>query len=295
MSDRSEFEKHNPVPEGAIWSEEKQGYYYLSNYPNETHLFNDKWEVWQEALDYARAQGGQGAEPVAVIDRSGVIQPMRGAEGLAEGDKLYTHPQPAQQGSVPEWVRNLRKAAEDATPGPWHGGHGASALTACVDWRDNAGNMTSDCFVKTGGHAKVVCKAEPRSWRGALQASKDIAFVSAANPAAVLELISLLSTPATPQPEGNGWKPNSEGPTGWEFRFVEALRNLCGGAEPPDRLVKGWLTHENDELQGWVVSNCTFHWAMGATVIDAAMALADEPEEGAGHGLKRPQPPKEGA
>lgn len=101
----------------------------------------------------------------------------------------------------------------------------------------------------------------------------------------------LLTT--TPQPEGDGWKPNSEGPTGWEFRFVEALRNLCGGEEPPDRLVKGWLTHENDELQGWVVSNCTFHWAMGATVIDAAMALADGPEEGAGHDLTPPQPPQE--
>ena len=53
----------------------------------------------------ARAQSRQGAEAVAVIDRSGVIQPMRGAEGLAEGDKLYTHPQPAKQGGVPGWVK----------------------------------------------------------------------------------------------------------------------------------------------------------------------------------------------
>ncbi len=57
----------------------------------------------------SRAQSGQGSEPVAVIDRSGVIQPMRGAEGLAEGDKLYTHPQPAQQASVPEEAASLAR------------------------------------------------------------------------------------------------------------------------------------------------------------------------------------------
>lgn len=58
MSDRAEFEKRNPVPESAVWCEKKQGYYWR-NYPTVAHLFNDKWEAWQEAVDYVRAQGGE--------------------------------------------------------------------------------------------------------------------------------------------------------------------------------------------------------------------------------------------
>jgi len=86
------------------------------------------------------------------------------------------------------------------------------------------------------------------------------------------------------------WQPKICGTTTWEFRFVEALRVLCGNAEPPAALVQEWLSGDGDELQGWVVSNCIFSWAMGASIIDAATTLANEPEEGAGHVLARPQP-----
>ncbi len=108
MSDRAEFEKRNLAPEDAIWSEKKQGYYWIK-YPTVAHLFNDKWEVWQEAVEYVRAQSVQGAEPVAKIvsGYSGdpdtwndlEIKPLD-LSGCKVNDLLYTQPQPAQQGSV---------------------------------------------------------------------------------------------------------------------------------------------------------------------------------------------------
>ncbi|WP_289101045.1 hypothetical protein [uncultured Marinobacter sp.] len=110
MSDREEFEERNPVPDSATWNEKKQGYYW-SNYPAVAHLFNDKWEVWHEAVEYVRAQSGQGAEPVAKIvsGYSGdpdtwndlEIKPLD-LSGCKVNDLLYTQPHPAQQGSVPD-------------------------------------------------------------------------------------------------------------------------------------------------------------------------------------------------
>lgn len=115
MSDRSEFENRNPVPEDAVWSEKKQGYYW-SNYPTVAHPFNDDWEVWQEALEYARAQSWQGAEPVGWQfyqdgkwwngdDRIKDHRKNTEEAGYPVRD-VYTAPQPAQQGSVPERIKN---------------------------------------------------------------------------------------------------------------------------------------------------------------------------------------------
>jgi hypothetical protein len=78
--------------------------------------------------------------------------------------------------------------------------------------------------------------------------------------------------------------PDGEGSTSWEFRFSEALRVLCGGVKPPDEFLKSWLNDQDSiELQEWVVNNCVLHWAMGITTIEAAMALADQPDEGGIH------------
>lgn len=104
----------------------------------------------------------------------------------------------------------------------------------------------------------------------------------------------LYTHPPKAQAVPEGWTPSSEGPTGWEFRFVEALRLLCGGSEPSDRLVKEWLNHGSEDLQAWVASETALHWSMGITTIEAAMSLADEPDEGGDHFGERPQPPQEG-
>ncbi len=222
--------------------------------------------------------------------------------------------QAAQQGSVPEGWRVIRmpELQKALMTGPIIGldgprGESVPVVSDSDDRRERHLYQFLDALLSTPQPAQQVSVPlrkelealaddyvegyEFRGDEGDYQPTERERFLIEDCVAGLMDEIHQILKRATPQPEGNGWKPNSEGPTGWEFRFVEALRNLCGGAEPPDRLVKGWLTHENDELQGWVVSNCTFHWAMGATVIDAAMALADEPEEGAGHDLKRPQPP----
>lgn len=127
MSDRAEFEKWYDKTTNCNYGVA----YYVDI--NGRYCFQDieaAWQAWQAA----RAQSGQGAEPVAVIDRSGVIQPMRGAEGLAEGDKLYTHPQPAQQGSVSEIVEVAIDMLEDY----------ARALES--DDLDGAGHSTTSCI-----------------------------------------------------------------------------------------------------------------------------------------------------
>lgn len=98
------------------------------------------------------------------------------------------------------------------------------------------------------------------------------------------------ATPPSDKPEGE-WVPNSEGPTSWEFRFVEALKLMCGGAEPSEHLVKEWLRHESEDLQSWAANNTVLHWSMGITTIEAAMALADEPDEGGEHYGDRPAAP----
>lgn len=108
MSDREEFERHFPKPDGVFWDGE------LSQYEasemecepdaDEHHRM---WQVWQAA----RAQSVQGAEPVAYMfadecGRTKIVLGKETAEHWCPPDEtvtpLYTQPQPAQQGSVPE-------------------------------------------------------------------------------------------------------------------------------------------------------------------------------------------------
>lgn len=100
---------------------------------------------------------------------------------------------PSKHHKVPDWVINLQHIAERATKGPWHGGHGACMDAVAVDYRNEHGNMTRDSFTKSG-RAKLVCKANPTAWRPIGQVVNDMKFISAANPEAVLSLISLLAS-----------------------------------------------------------------------------------------------------
>lgn len=72
------------------------------------------------------------------------------------------------------------------------------------------------------------------------------------------------------------------GPTTYPQRVAEALAVLCNGKTPPAGYVEAWLLDEHELLQDWAVSNASVCWAQGLGVIDAAVALAESPEEGIG-------------
>ena len=108
MSDREEFEEKFPVPLGVKWCERQQDYTY-ENYRalDSAASYSGKWQAWQAA----RAQSGQGAEPIGYTTKRHVEQLRSGREScqgvfLKQDDyhtePLYTHPHPAQRGSVPE-------------------------------------------------------------------------------------------------------------------------------------------------------------------------------------------------
>ena len=70
-------------------------------------------------------------------------------------------------------------------------------------------------------------------------------------------------------------------------RFRDVLMVLCGGVAPDVSLCENWYVENDDEshiaLQEWAMNNTVVGWAQGIGVIEAAMTLADNPIEGAGH------------
>ena len=64
-------------------------------------------------------------------------------------------------------------------------------------------------------------------------------------------------------------------------RFQDALTLLCG-ERPDESLCREWMQDVNDDLQGWVLHHISpiTPWATGIGTIDAAWAMASEPEEG---------------
>jgi hypothetical protein len=64
-------------------------------------------------------------------------------------------------------------------------------------------------------------------------------------------------------------------------RFQDALTLLCG-ERPSQAMCQEWLLDLNDDLQGWVIDHLSplVPWATGIGTIDAAYAMAEEPEEG---------------
>lgn len=79
--------------------------------------------------------------------------------------------------------------------------------------------------------------------------------------------------------------------TGWAKktthieRLGDAFELLCAGKRPPDQMILDYFNDDLDsfELQEFCVAHCPLAWSQGIVVIDAALALADEPAEGVGH------------
>lgn len=69
-------------------------------------------------------------------------------------------------------------------------------------------------------------------------------------------------------------------PTQYVDRFIQAMQLLCLGNSPSREMVESWFSSDNDDLQQWAVNNTAMTWATGIGTIEAAMALADTPEEG---------------
>src|SRR5690554_3012456 len=136
---RAEFENRFPVPEGVFWDLEFARYSCDDGeFGPDADEYHGMWQVWQAA----RAQSGQGAEPVAVITdadkfvREGVSAAYKASMvPRRDGDiALYTHPQPAQQGSVPESIEVAIDMLEDY----------ARALDSGD--LDGAGHSTTSCI-----------------------------------------------------------------------------------------------------------------------------------------------------
>jgi len=69
MNGRDEFEKRNPVPEDAQWSEKKQGYYW-KQYPGVNHPFDNDWVTWQEACEWQASREADRLAAIAEIRRN---------------------------------------------------------------------------------------------------------------------------------------------------------------------------------------------------------------------------------
>ena len=101
MSDeRQAFEQLHAIPSGAIWCEKRHIYIHKNYSGMVLHPINQSWEAFCEgALWQASRQGVEG-EPVAVVDRVGIMQRLFPYTNLPEGTKLYTHPARDGQDSV---------------------------------------------------------------------------------------------------------------------------------------------------------------------------------------------------
>lgn len=77
-------------------------------------------------------------------------------------------------------------------------------------------------------------------------------------------------------------------PTRWIDRFADAIQLLCAGNRPTEKMISDWFDESQDsfELQEFCIKHCPLFWSQGIVVIDAALALADEPREGVGHELR---------
>lgn len=76
-------------------------------------------------------------------------------------------------------------------------------------------------------------------------------------------------------------------PTTYMQRFREALSLLCDNAMPPMEMCIQWIKGEDvngaDPLQEWALNHSAAQWAQGIGVIEAAMTLAGQPQEGPEH------------
>lgn len=68
----------------------------------------------------------------------------------------------------------------------------------------------------------------------------------------------------------------------WVDRFIEAFTLLCGGHEPPRRMVIDWFDERLDsvDLQDFACEFTPLETAQGIAIIDAAICIANQPVEG---------------
>jgi hypothetical protein len=69
-------------------------------------------------------------------------------------------------------------------------------------------------------------------------------------------------------------------PTQYVDRVVDTLGLLCNGTKPPREMVEAWFQDESEELQDWAVNHTALCWGTGIGTIEAAIAMAETPEEG---------------
>jgi len=67
-------------------------------------------------------------------------------------------------------------------------------------------------------------------------------------------------------------------------RVLDALGLLCEGRKPPREMVEAWFMSDDHSLQDWAVCNAGVCWATGIGTIEAAIAMAETPEEGISNG-----------
>ena len=61
-------------------------------------------------------------------------------------------------------------------------------------------------------------------------------------------------------------------------RFGDAMELLCQGTRPPEWMLTSWLDGSEEELQEFA-AHYGPAWAMGITIIDAALTMVDGPTE----------------
>jgi len=74
-------------------------------------------------------------------------------------------------------------------------------------------------------------------------------------------------------------------PTTYRERFKDVIALLCQGEYPSDIIIDNWYDEglASFELQEFCRKYCPLEWSQGVAVIEAAMILAEQPEEGKGH------------
>lgn len=109
MISREAFEKCNPVPADAIWSERKQGYYW-SNYPYVNHPFDNDWMIWQEACEWqASIFKSQASKPITTDDDVERVAKMSGWD-----NRRYMNPE-----DYKIWCERMREFVRlSSTPKP---------------------------------------------------------------------------------------------------------------------------------------------------------------------------------
>lgn len=121
--------------------------------------------------------------------------------------------------------------------------------------------------------------------RNLLACGYDSATVKGSRADMALIRQALASQPVPTSFTGGDWM----APTTVAQRLGDAMQLLCGGKRPPEAMVAAWLDHSSEDLQ-WFASTHGPAWTQGIGLIDAAMAMVDQPTEGVDHEHREVEP-----